>query len=43
VSGVAAHPRRKVSFTKAGDLFILLVVAGSIIGAGRMTRNLLEF
>jgi len=43
VSGVAAHPRRKVSFTKAGDLFILFVVAGSIIGAGRMTRNLLEF
>src|SRR5258706_5624173 len=43
VSGVAAHPRRKVSFTKGGDLFILLVVASSIVGAGRMTRNLLEF
>ena len=43
VNGVAAHPRRKVSFAKAGDLFILLVVAGSIVGAGRMTRNLLEF
>lgn len=43
VNGVAAHPRRKVSFTKGGDLFILFVVAGLIIGAGRMTRNLLEF
>ncbi len=43
VNGVAAHPRRKVSFTKAGDLFILLVVASSLVGAGRMTRNLLEF
>lgn len=43
VNGVAAHPRRKVSFTKAGDLFILFVVAGSIVGAGRMTRNLLDF
>ena len=43
VNGVAAHPRRKVSFTKGGDLFILLVVASSIVGAGRMTRNLLEF
>ena len=43
VNGVAAHPRRKVSFAKAGDLFILFVVAVSIIGAGRMTRNLLEF
>ncbi len=43
VSGVAAHPRRKISFAKTGDLFILLVVAGSIIGAGRLTKNLLEF
>jgi SanA protein len=43
VSGVAAHPRRKVSFTKAGDLFILFVVAGTIVAGGRMTRNLLEF
>jgi SanA protein len=43
VSGVAAHPRRKVSFTKTGDLFILFVVAGSIVVAGRMTRGLLEF
>ncbi len=43
VNGVAAHPRRKVSFTKGGDLFILFVVTGLIIGAGRMTRNLLEF
>jgi SanA protein len=43
VNGVEAHPRRKVSFTKAGDLFILIVVAGSIVWAGRMTRNLLDF
>lgn len=43
VNGVAAHPRRKVSFTKGGDLFILIVVGSMIVGAGRMTRNLLEF
>ena len=43
VSGVAAHPRRRISFAKPGDLFILFVVAGSIVGAGRMTRKLLEF
>ena len=43
VNGVAAHPRRKVSFAKAGDLFILFVVGGTIVAAGRMTRNLLEF
>ncbi len=43
VNGVAAHPRRKISFTRSGDLFILLIVAGTIVGAGRLTRGLLEF